>query len=87
MEDASGKEHFYRFVILVFGLGPAGQVLGRVMRPILRFLSNNGVRNTMYVDDGHVVNGSKKGTDADYSFTIKTFKSTGFIVAAENPML
>jgi hypothetical protein len=36
MTDAAGKEHFYHFVVVVFGLKPAGQALGRVMRLILR---------------------------------------------------
>jgi hypothetical protein len=37
--DATGKERFYHFVVVVFGLGPAGQLLGRMMRPILSFLT------------------------------------------------
>jgi hypothetical protein len=45
IEDENGKVEFYLYVVMVFGLGPAGQVLGRVMRPILRFLTNAGVRN------------------------------------------
>jgi hypothetical protein len=32
-----GKERFYHYVVVVFSLGPAGQALGRVMRPILVF--------------------------------------------------
>jgi hypothetical protein len=67
VEDKDKKERFYHFVVLVFGLGPSGQVLGRVMRPILIFLSLKGIRNIMYVDDGRTAAASK----------------AGFIVAAE----
>jgi hypothetical protein len=45
VEDEEGREHYYHFVVVVFGLGPAGQALGRVMRPILRYLADHGVRN------------------------------------------
>jgi hypothetical protein len=50
--SADSKEEFYHYVVLVFGLAPAGQVLGRVMRPLLRFLTEQGVRSMVYVDDG-----------------------------------
>jgi hypothetical protein len=38
-----GKERFYHYVVVVFGLGLAGQALGRVMKPILRELANRGI--------------------------------------------
>jgi hypothetical protein len=59
VEDEDGKERFYHYVVVVFGLGPAGQALGRVMRPILRTLANLGIRNLVYVDDGIVIASSK----------------------------
>jgi hypothetical protein len=46
--DKAGKEHFYHYVVVVFGLGPAGQALGRVMRPLLAYLALKGIRNMMY---------------------------------------
>jgi hypothetical protein len=59
------------------------RALGRVMRPILRYLADHGVRNMVYVDDGHVVASTKLKADKDYALTIMTFKSAGFLVAAE----
>jgi hypothetical protein len=81
--DVAGKERFYHFVVVVFGLGPAGQLLGRMMRPILRFLTLNGVRSMVYVDDGRVGAATKAKTDADYGLTIATFTSAGFIIVIE----
>jgi hypothetical protein len=83
VEDEEGREHYYHFVVVVFGLGPAGQALSRVMRPILRYLADHGVRNMVYVDDGHVVASTKLKADKDYALTIMTFMSAGFPVAAE----
>jgi hypothetical protein len=83
VEDADGKERFYHFVKIVFGLGQAGQALGRVMRPILKYLEFMGVKNTVYVDDGRNVAASKKKADSDYVLTLDTFKLAGFIIAVE----
>jgi hypothetical protein len=62
---------------------PDGQLLGRIMRPILRKLSEMGIRNVMYVDDGWVVASSKEKADADYAIALFYFKRAGFIVAVE----
>jgi hypothetical protein len=75
--------NFYHYVVVVFGLGPAGQALGRVMRPILRTLADLGIRNLVYVDDGIVIASSKLRADADYEITLNLFKSAGFVVAEE----
>jgi hypothetical protein len=83
VEDENRKEEFYHYVVMVFGLGPAGQVLGRVMRPIPRFLTNAGVRNIVYVDDGRVAASDKSKADADYRLTIATFMKAGLVVAVE----
>jgi hypothetical protein len=83
VEDINGKERFYHYVVVVFGLAPAGQLLSRVMRPILKALADRGVRNTMYVDDGRTVAGSKSRTDKDYEITLYLFKGAGFTVAEE----
>jgi hypothetical protein len=83
VEDINGKERFYHYVVVVFGLAPAGQLLSRVMRPILKALADRGVRNTMYVDDSRTVAGSKSRADKDYEITLYLFKGAGFTVAEE----
>jgi hypothetical protein len=76
-----GKERFYHFVVVVFSLGPAGQALVRVMRPVLSFLSKIGIQNLMYVDDGFVVAATKALADSNKEFNIKTFEEDGFTIA------
>jgi hypothetical protein len=83
VEDKDKKERFYHFVVLVFGLCPASQILGRVMRPILIFLSLKGIRNIMYVDDGRTAAASKAQADKDYETTLTALQDAGFVVAAE----
>jgi hypothetical protein len=83
VEDEDGKERFYHYIVVVFRLGPAGQALGQVMRPILRTLADLAIRNLVYVDDSIVIASSKLRADADYEITLNLFKSAGFIVAEE----
>jgi hypothetical protein len=80
--DEEGKERFYHYVVVV-GLGPAGHLLGRMMRPILRKLSEMGIRNVMYVNDGWVVASTKDKADADYAIALFYFKRAGFIITVE----
>jgi hypothetical protein len=81
--DEDGVEEFYHFVVLVFRMAPADQVLGRVMTPVFRFLSCCGVRSMIYVNDGIVVAAEKARADEHYALTIGTFKKAGFTVAEE----
>jgi hypothetical protein len=67
----AGVEEYYHYVVVVFGLGPAGQALSRVIRPILIFLNISGVRGMMYVDDGLTLARSKAKADAHYKLTLK----------------
>jgi hypothetical protein len=68
--DKNGKgERYYHYVVVVFGLGPARQALGRVMRPLLAYLSLRGISNMMYVDDGRTSAATKKRGDYDYVST------------------
>jgi hypothetical protein len=77
------KERFYIFVVVVFGLGPTGQLLGRVMNPILTYLTLIGIRNMMFVGDGRVNASTKDRADRDYATTIEVFSKAGFTVAME----
>jgi hypothetical protein len=75
-----GRRSFY-YVVVVFGFGPAGQLLGWMMRPILRKLSKMGIRNVMYVNNGWVIASTKEKANADYAAALYYFKGAGFIVA------
>ena len=55
--DKSGKENFYYFVVLPFGLASAAFVLGRVTKSVIVWLRLRGIRILLYVDDGRVISG------------------------------
>ena len=43
--------HFV-FVVLPFGLGPAGYVFSKLMRPLIKKWRKEGKRTSLYLDDG-----------------------------------
>jgi hypothetical protein len=70
-------------VVVVFGLGPAGQLLGWLMKPILTYLAFIGIHNMMYVNNRRVNAATKERADRDYATTIEVFSKAGFTVAKE----
>jgi hypothetical protein len=76
--DFDGKERLFFFVILVFGLKLAGQVLGRLLKPLLVFLGLSGVRLSVYIDDGRGLASSKEKADLDHELTYCVLAYAGF---------
>lgn len=83
VEDVDGKERYYHYVVVVFGLGPAGQALGRVMQPILIFLTQQGICYMTYVDNGRTAAATKARADRDYAATLSIFEAARFTVSKE----
>jgi hypothetical protein len=81
--EFDGVERFFFFTILVFGLKPSGQVLGRVLKPLISFLAQSGVRLQVYIDDGRGTNRSKEKADDDYALVCCSFASAGFTISVE----
>jgi hypothetical protein len=80
--DFDGVDKFYMFVVLVFGLKPAGQVLGRLVKPLISFVVASGGRLSVYIDDGRGLAKSKEKADEDYALVLCAFASAGFSVSA-----
>jgi hypothetical protein len=78
-----GCEVFFVYVVLVFGLKTAGQILGRVLKPVLIFLSEGGVRLLVYIDDGRGSAASKNLADEHYALVLCVLASSGFTVLLE----
>ena len=48
----NGKEHFYVFTVLPFGLSTAPAVFTKVLRPLLSSWHKQGIKIAVYLDDG-----------------------------------
>jgi hypothetical protein len=74
---------FFHFCILVFGLKTAGQTLTRVLKPIILWLGQDGVRLKFYINDGIVSARGKAKADKDYARVLDTLQAAGFRVAMD----
>jgi hypothetical protein len=78
-----GCEVFFVYIVLVFGLKTAGQLLGRVLKPVLIFLAEGVVRLLVYIDDGRGSAASKDLADEHYALVLCILASAGFTVSFE----
>jgi hypothetical protein len=78
-----GQVAYYCFIVLVFGLKVASQVLGRVLKPLCIFLIQNGVPVIVYIDDGLVVAPSKEKAERRFRFALEVLEKAGFLVSLE----
>ena len=52
--ETDGKQHFYVFTVLPFGLSTACYVFTKLMCPLIRYWRGRGLRAVLYLDDGIV---------------------------------
>jgi hypothetical protein len=81
--DEGGVKRFYAFVILVFGLRTAAQVLGRMLKPLNSALAKEDIALLVYVDDGIVLASSKSKADAHYARRCNFYSKAGLVISAE----
>jgi hypothetical protein len=81
--DKGGITRYYYYVVLVFGLKIAAQVLGRVLKPLINFLIQNGIPVTLYIDDGLLVGPSKDRVMRRYRFALDVFDKAGLLINFE----
>ena len=71
------------YVVLAFGLKVLGQILGRVLKPVIAHFRLNGIPVVLYVDDGRVVGRSKAEVIRRFKFVLDTLDRAGWIISAE----
>jgi hypothetical protein len=81
--DKGGIARYYCYVVLVFGFKIAAQVLGRVLKPVMSFLIQNGIPVTLYIDDGLLVGPSKDRVIRSYRFALDVFNKAGLLISFE----
>jgi len=73
------KGVFYVFQVLCFGLKCSPFYFNKVLRPVVQFLRNNGLRIVLYVDDCLLMSSSSSVTD-HCDFMLQTFADLGWRV-------
>jgi hypothetical protein len=81
--DKNGVVTYYCYVFLVFGFKVAAQVLGRVLKPVICFLVQNGIPVVLYIDNGLLVGPTKDRVIRRYNFALDIFEKAGLMVSFE----
>ena len=77
----SGKDRFFVFRVLPFGLATAVQLLARMTKPICIFLAGEGIRLTIYIDDGWILAYLRELAAAHLQRTFDVLAQAGFVVS------
>jgi hypothetical protein len=82
---------FYQYLTLAFGLAPAPWAFTKMLKPIVAFLRERGVRLVIYLDDILIMNASKEKLLKDLELVRSILESLGFIInekkSVTNPSL
>jgi hypothetical protein len=80
-QNEDGSTQFFVYNFLPFGISSAVHVMTKVTKPLSAFLSSQGIRHSIYLDDGRVCADSKEQAATDllkiYDYLIKA----GWVIA------
>ncbi len=77
----TGEKAFFRYKVLAFGLRTAAHALTRVTRPVIRFLHRQGIKFTMYIDDGRITASTKQKAQDQLETVKGTMRQAGFVLS------
>jgi hypothetical protein len=81
--NRDGKVRYFVFTVLVFGMKVSSQALGRMLKPLCTYLTQNGVPIVLYVDDGRVVGPTKAEAVRRFKFALDTLRQAGWQISIE----
>jgi hypothetical protein len=73
-------EHYKKYLCLAFGLCSSPRVFTKLLKPVVAYLRERGIRLIIYLDDMLILNTSRDGLLADLKIIISLLKSLGFII-------
>ena len=80
-EKPDGSKQYFVYLYLPFGLASAVHVMTKVMKPVSAFIAAQGIRHTIYLDDGRVVAGSKLQAAQDLGAVFEILAKAGWYLA------
>ena len=83
IENEQGEEEFYAYTCMPFGLATATQCLARVTKAICRYAALQGIRNSLYIDDGRVGASTKELCVQHLQEILSIWTQAGFVIAAD----
>jgi hypothetical protein len=76
-----GKQQYFIFNFMPFGLSAAVYVITKLMKPLQAFFNQSGIRHTIYIDDGRVVANTLEKARADYTLVRQVLTASGWRIA------
>ncbi len=80
-DPATGQAHLFRFRVMPFGLATAARTMTRITKPLVQFLSGQGIRHVIYIDDGRVLSSTRERCRKDYRVVMEALRSAGFKIS------
>jgi hypothetical protein len=80
-QTKDGKEQFFIFNFMPFGLSAAVYVITKLMKPLQAYFNQAGIRHTIYIDDGRIVANTLEKARADYSLVRQVLTAAGWRIA------
>jgi hypothetical protein len=77
-----GSTQFFRYKYLAFGISTAIHVMTKVMKPLSAYISQLGIRHSIYLDDGRIVAPSKVQAAEDLDTVFSILKAAGWTIAS-----
>jgi hypothetical protein len=81
--NSDGEEIFFQYAHLPFGIASAVHVMTKIWKPITRYLNANGVRNTIYIDDGRLLAKTAEEAERSRIFAYEAISKAGWAIEIE----
>ena len=76
--DVDGTERFYKFTVMAFGYSPAVAVVTRLLKPLLAYIHEGGIKLAVFVDDGQLLASSSQETEDQMRHVLTVFQLAGW---------
>jgi hypothetical protein len=77
---AAGREQYYQFKVMPFGLSPAVAIVTRLLQPVKAYCAKMGIRLSIFVDDGRIVAGTEEEAVEQLQFVLEVLQLCGWNV-------
>ena len=75
------KERYFIFLVMPFGLASAVKCITRMTKPLCGYISSQGIRHSIYIDDGNVLARALALVIAHLAFVLDALKKAGFVIS------
>ena len=76
--DVDGTDRFYKFTVMAFGYSPAVAVVTRLLKPLLSYIHDGGIKLAVFVDDGQLLASSAQETEDQMRHVLTVFQLAGW---------